>query len=474
MVGGFCLVEKFEQLKQLKVNLKETLSGIQDVDILSGRNDSNKNITEFATLFFSFDIVNSTKYKTIVLQDALVIIDRLFEELDYLMKENIIGIKRWRTIGDEIIFYLEVYNEEEIIKSVEKAFGILNEMVYRIKNEKIQILKNNFNKKYKYPEIISLKGTCWLALVGDDMAECENVRYYSGAEGDKRLEFLGHDIDIGFRVSDYTRNRRMAINFELAYMLYQNKATKNNLKIIGYEKLKGVWNERRYPIIWYHTEKAIDIEGTERSLEARTLELFEDSFFYDEEDHCTLTTRYHQTINQDFLSLEQIPKIAKDLNLERNIEKIKCEIKNKDKRLQIGEKVKETHFVIVCLSEENNSILGFKRNDGKIDFGCININLMKLNEKLENKVQEEYKKLCNLNISIGKIYRTFYFEKSNKTVTGFRFIGVYKKNDIMNFKAKSSKYTGYIELDETNYLKQDYIDQEEFTSIIEELLNISK
>ncbi|MGL4946207.1 MAG: hypothetical protein ACRCZR_08340 [Cetobacterium sp.] len=453
--------------------LKQTFSKIHDVNTLNRIKGSNKNITEFVTLFFSFDIVNSTKYKTIVLQDALVIIHRLFEELDYLMKENIIGVKRWRTIGDEIIFYLEIYNEEEIIKSIEKAFGILNEMIYRIKNEKIHILKNDCPKKYKYPEIISLKGTCWLALVGDDMAECKNVRYFSGAEGDKRLEFLGHDIDIGFRVSEHTRNRRMAINFELAYILYQNKATKNNLKIIGYEKLKGVWSERKYPIIWYHTEKAIDIEGTKRSLEARTLELFEDSFFYDEEDYCDLTTRYQKNRGENCLSLKQIPKIAKDLNIERNIEKIKVEIKNKDsRRLQIGEKIKETHFVIICLNNQKKSILGFKRKDGKIDFGCININLMKLDEKLENKVQEEYKKMCNLEILIGKIYKMFYFEKSNKIVTGFRFIGIYNEKEIKNFKSNHSKYIDYIELTKNNYLKQNYIDQEEFIPIIEELLNI--
>lgn len=455
------------------IDLKNTLKKDNNVNILIGSGES-KNMTEFVTLFFSFDIVNSTKYKTIVLQDALIIINRLFEELDYLMKENIIGIQRWRTIGDEIIFYLEIYNEEEIIKAVEKAFGILNEMVYRIKNEKIQITKNNSERKYKYPEIISLKATCWLALVGNDMTKCKNVKYYSGGEGDRRLEFLGHDIDIGFRVADHTRNRRMAVNFELAYMLYKNKATKNNLRIIGYEKLKGVWNERRYPIIWYHTEKAIDIGKTERSIESRTLELFEESFFYDEEDYCTLTTKYQQNSNQNMLSIEQIPKIAKDQNLEKYLEKIKNEILNKRERLQSGIKAKETHFVAVCHDKQNDSLLGFVRNDGKIDFGCININLMKLNEKLEDKIKKEYKELYNLEIEVKKIYRTFYLEKANKIVTGFRFVGLFSEKEMKNFKTDSPKYKKCFAINKENYLEQEYIDQKEFISIIEELLNIGK
>lgn len=59
----------------------------------------------------------------------------------------------------------------------------------------------------------------------------------------------------------------MAISFELAYILSKDTDYLKNIYIITYKSLKGIWQNRMYPIIWYHDPKyAENVQ-------------FEDSFF---------------------------------------------------------------------------------------------------------------------------------------------------------------------------------------------------
>jgi hypothetical protein len=73
------------------------------------------------------------------------------------------------------------------------------------------------------------------------------------------FDFLGPDIDIGFRITKYAHSKTVTLSAELAYILsliptdlkFENSVEKY-LKIVGFKKLKGVWSNRVYPIIWYH------------------------------------------------------------------------------------------------------------------------------------------------------------------------------------------------------------------------------
>lgn len=63
------------------------------------------------------------------------------------------------------------------------------------------------------------------------------------------FEFLGNDIDIGFRIKENTQKRRFIISYELAYILSKNIDYLMNIHIITYKCLKGVWQNRLYSII---------------------------------------------------------------------------------------------------------------------------------------------------------------------------------------------------------------------------------
>ena len=107
--------------------------------------------------------------------------------------------------------------------------------------------------------------------MGENVQQIERydnlLERYKLREGYGLIEFLGNDIDAGFRIKKETENRRMVISFELAYILAKDTDYLKNIHIITYKTLRGIWQNRLYPIIWYHDPKyAENIQ-------------FEDSFF---------------------------------------------------------------------------------------------------------------------------------------------------------------------------------------------------
>lgn len=446
---------------------------IKEIDRESTLNMRARVDEEYVTLFFSFDIVNSTQYKTIALKDSQQIIKNIFDKLEKMIENNIPASKYWRTVGDEIIFYLQTSKKDEIKDSVDIIFSILNEIKNQISNGEIK-LENSSIDHYRYPELISIKGTCWLALVGDTTNSL-NRKYNTGFMlNDNRLEFQGHDIDIGFRVSKYTRKRRLALNFELAYILSEYKSCENKLHFVGYQILKGVWNSRKYPIIWYHTnelKKLIDIKYKETN--DNIIENFENSFFYDEDDHCELTKNYNiNKKNYRNIKISNLLKqICSNLNLNKKINKINQELNGKaipDRDFIAGIK-KEIHLVVICYNKKSNSIVCFKRSDDSyLDFGCIKIDIEKNDSNLEEKLKEEYLEQFNIDVNVGKIYRTFYINNNLKKVIGLRFIG-----DVSSIPETitNSKYSKIQEITIENYKDFEYIDPDEFKNIIFELLS---
>ena len=145
MVDESILITKRDELKE-KINKDKSIKK----DSFDNLNSEYPNMVtkKYVTLFFSFDIVNSTQYKTIALQNSINIIREIFREIETLMDENIQIMQYWRTIGDEIIFYLEVYKMEEILESIEIVFAILNRVRKDILNEKIKL--NCFDTNYRY------------------------------------------------------------------------------------------------------------------------------------------------------------------------------------------------------------------------------------------------------------------------------------------------------------------------------------
>jgi len=137
--------------------------------------------------------------------------------------------KIWKSLGDELIFYCEL-SHSELASSYVKAFrkAVLN---YR----------NEIKENKELP--LSLKATAWTAgfPVINSEIKSENLK--------NKTDYLGPHIDIGFRLSKYSDNRKFVISAELALLI---SAYTSELKFYfdGRIDLKGINLSSGYPLVW--------------------------------------------------------------------------------------------------------------------------------------------------------------------------------------------------------------------------------
>ena len=353
-------------------------------------------------LFFSFDIVNSSAYKMINYTGWYKVIISLFNEIQATVMKMMPGAEMWRVLGDEIIFIIPIIENKDFFIYMDRIFKILNDLVYQLKTgDFFDRLEADDNEKLsmKMQNVISLKAAAWVAIVEEKTRKIEQydnlLERYKLREGYETIEFLGNDIDAGFRIKKETENRRMVISFELAYILSKDTDYLKNLHIITYKSLKGIWQDRLYPVIWYHDPKyANNVQ-------------FEDSFFYDEQQENTLTKEYFSNKEIPELTKEMyndvhkaLGKILNDQNLKSKISKIEEIIQNSpNSAIALGHLLESQfylrlHCVAVCYEKETMKILIMKRSDGrkkypnKWEFGCAKGTLEKT---LSKQIEDEYR-----------------------------------------------------------------------------------
>lgn len=181
-------------------------------------------------LFFSFDVVNSSMYKEINYYGWSKVLDQLFKEVQKRVINGIDNVELWRVLGDEIIFLVRINDEELLFEEVKIIYQILLDSIRELKNGKLFEKLNYFEKRerelMKLQNVLSLQATAWIALVresadgSEDTDDSENIFVkYTTPKNYQIFEFLGNDIDAGFRISKQTRASKMVLSFELAYIL---------------------------------------------------------------------------------------------------------------------------------------------------------------------------------------------------------------------------------------------------------------
>ncbi len=281
--------------------LKRQESQYKDIDerLKEKRRNSRESSTfskkgEFY-FFISLDLVNSTEFKNIYsLKNSLIWIQVIKEFFEISKNQFRVGapseqrkFSLWKTLGDEVLIYAPVYSLDDLKQKFLEADKHIKEIQDEVSN-----FKNDFLN------ILSVKGSAWIAKVysmnlgkklkvevdseGQVKESVVNIKTFLKEnlgelffEGMHRFlpnprysrifqellfdlktkldpDFLGPDIDIGFRGAQYSWSRRLQVSLDLAYLLssYDNDLLKT-FKILQYKELKGVWNRKPYPIIWY-------------------------------------------------------------------------------------------------------------------------------------------------------------------------------------------------------------------------------
>lgn len=189
-------------------------------------------------MFFSFDIVNSSSYKTLNFTGWSQVIITLFARIQERVAKKMPSAEMWKILGDEVIFIVSLLEKQDIFIYIDSVFEILNQTVSQLKTGTFfedQELRGLDQNLLKMQNIISLKAAAWIAIIGEEIKpeKYDNLmKRFKLQEGYEIFEFLGNDIDTGFRIKENTQDKRLVISYELAYILSKNTDYLKNINII--------------------------------------------------------------------------------------------------------------------------------------------------------------------------------------------------------------------------------------------------
>lgn len=377
---------------------------------VNGKKEENQ-VSRTVEIFFSFDIVNSSSYKDVNYFNWQIVLTSLLTSIQTDITKELPEAQLWRVLGDEIIFFVTIRNIDEVYTTIDAIYKVLvssnmklkngsffNGIFEKIKGKDINLIQNN--------NILGIKAAAWLAVVlkGQEVNQYDNIfKKYNINENQQINEFLGRDIDTGFRIKKETQERRLVLSIELAKILSSRTEYLSKLNIITYKTLKGVWKNRLYPIIWYHDEKISEVS-------------FENSFYYDETTYSQLSMEYFLNREKDMGNLasfmylnvnKALEKVIKDQKLEDKmnyiynvIDDTKDDVKAVEE--EFDNKLLEFHCAAVCCDVENKKVLIVKRKNRKIysglwEFGCAKANI---EQNLCDSIVSDYKNDFGIDISV--------------------------------------------------------------------------
>ena len=377
--------------------LASKLSKKVQSDIMSIDNINKDEYPPKVFIFTSIDLVNSTNYKS---EDKNWpnVFSEFFGILESIFKKNP-NIHVWKYVGDEILFYQEVKSIDDILKAPSKTFRNM---------EQAQSLL--YNQKPKCKNRLFLKSTLWIAATKKANIciekESKQFKLYESINNvipeltDSFMDFIGCDIDEGFRISKFSSQNKLVLDASLAYLLYKNSSRINSLcdynvndriKIVGYKKLKGIWNNRLYPIIWYHKNWSNQ----------------DDMFLYDEHEISEISNDLRLS-NYSYEPICKIEKILDEVNLkDTKIACIENLISNCDTNKlsdpPLPHKMIEFHCVAICFDTKSDKALIVKRcsntptHPAKWEFGCAKVNRY---SSITDTLKLEYNKDFRININV--------------------------------------------------------------------------
>lgn len=381
--------------------------------------------SEYSVIFYSFDLVNSTHYKSIN-PNWISLFNKFFEFIQSeVRRETNNGLEVWKYVGDEVIIKQRVRTIEDILKSPKLAKRIMDSTINQL---------SDYNRPLKLN--LSVKATVWIAKINDKYSEDDehsdrnhNIRIQTPSQSNNSSEndYLGPDIDIGFRISKYSVSSIVSLSANLAWLIHRiESSTKiesaKSCKIVHYEQLKGVWGDRYYPVVWY----------------AQKWDELGSMFSYDEcMTNSIVKELYAKSHKREKLEgLDHLEKIFKDLKLEdemlewlediRSLHPVSDNVEKKAKTIPIGREA-ELHCSVLCFNS-SKKVMVLKRASKprfpkKWEFGCIQLTKDK---DINTAVIMGYRKEYGLEIIGNDViypFLTYSFKsEDDRTIPGVRLI----------------------------------------------------
>lgn len=198
-------------------------------------------------LFLSVDMVGSTEFKarSSGASTAWVEIFRDFFTkfplllagqvgFEFFDEEETPALEVWKALGDEAIFMAEPNSAEEItsfIAAMLRAIAL-------------------YERDYFSELPLRLKGSAWLVDFSEGNIELP-IPELSRSGSSAHVDFIGPDVDIGFRISSRARPQVIVMSADVvSSVLNANNRDKLDMFLLGREPFKGVIFGQPYPIVW--------------------------------------------------------------------------------------------------------------------------------------------------------------------------------------------------------------------------------
>lgn len=346
-------------------------------------------------LFLSYDITDSTRLKVIYHEKWPQIIDVLvrtkFQYMNY-----------WKFNGDEILYKRSIRSLDFMCRIIEEAYSHMRKI-----NTKLTKIINNIN----------VKATIWLALSESD--SLHYINNFSFAFEDE-VDFVGKNIDEGFRLTKCSSMNKIAIDPKIVYILldtydffrhpnhrntsvrfYKSKndcdfeaieRTLNDvifkLHLVGYSKCKGVWDDNPYPVYWYY-------DNTQNA------EIRYDEFL--NEQH--LWQKNILAINKESSALSEynnLDKIFEQMNVKKEIDEIYNLLTATGDVTVSATGKANLYYMVVCINPKTNKVMIAKRSCKRKhlknvwDFG----NVKYQNVNMKDTIEKEYQNTFGIDIEL--------------------------------------------------------------------------
>jgi hypothetical protein len=206
-------------------------------------------------MFLSVDIVDSTKFKELSHDETgspawLDAFEAFFRDLPLVFMGQIAAtfadadqlpnVTVWKVMGDELIFRAQPQSGEEALR--------LTEAFYRT----LVTYGSSFFERWS----LRFRGCCWAARFPAPNIEFR-IPEMAGGDGSADgaySDYLGPDIDLGFRLAHHGGRGQLIISLNLAEAIAKALVVmpdQRNIRFhnVGSAVLKGVFNGRPYPLI---------------------------------------------------------------------------------------------------------------------------------------------------------------------------------------------------------------------------------
>jgi hypothetical protein len=235
-------------------------------------------------IFLSFDIMGSTAYKLSNSTNWMFHFSMFFRQVRNIYNNGYMGLNCfiWKELGDEVIIVFFPRSKDDLKSILDIAINSVNgtneyrEVLQRInldykttlfcagyceptpftmynesKRSDIDTYKSFMNLEFKNHRMHH-------AISYSQESFCNNQPSSCRLGCIIEYDFIGPDIDIGFRISKkYSRQGNLLVSDKIAYLYSKMFPNEYLFRIICKKRLKGVWHNIKYPIIYYGIESNI-------------------------------------------------------------------------------------------------------------------------------------------------------------------------------------------------------------------------